>query len=92
MFKEYWVYIMASRSGTLYIGVTNNLERRVYEHKKKLIQGFSSKYNCDRLVFAENYDWVKHAIEREKQLKSWNRKKKEWLIGLENPLWKDLAF
>lgn len=91
MRKTYWVYIMASKTGTLYIGMTNNLDRRVYEHRNNLIEGFTKKYACHRVVFAEEYYDVQQAIEREKQLKKWNRKKKEWLIRLDNPSWKDLT-
>ena len=89
--KTYYVYIMANRSGTLYIGVTNNLERRVYEHKQKQIPGFTKKYNIDRLVYFEESTDVKEAILREKQLKGWRREKKVCLIERENPDWDDLC-
>lgn len=75
----------------LYIGVTNNLERRVYEHKMKLNEGFTKKYNLHQLVYYEDTDDIGHAIEREKQLKRWRREKKVWLIEQLNPSWKDLA-
>ncbi len=89
--KRYFVYIMASKSRRLYIGVTNDLERRVFEHKSKSIEGFTAKYNIDRLVyFAETGDVVA-AIEREKQLKGWLRAKKIALIQSENPAWTDLS-
>ena len=89
--KRYFVYIMASKSRRLYIGVTNDLERRVFEHKSKSIEGFTAKYNIDRLVyFAETGDVVA-AIEREKQLKGWLRAKKIVLIQSENPTWTDLS-
>ena len=87
----YFVYIVASKSRRLYIGVTNHLERRVFEHKSKLVECFTTKYNIDRLVyFAETGDAVA-AIEREKQLKGWLRAKKIALIESENPSWADLS-
>ncbi len=89
--REYFVYILASDSGTLYIGVTNNLERRVSEHQQGLIKGFTSKYQCTKLVFYENFSDIKQAINREKVLKGWIRKKKEELIKTVNPGWKDLS-
>lgn len=88
---QYYVYILASDSGTLYIGVTNNLERRVWEHKQGLVEGFTKKYGCKRLIYYECYGDVNQAIAREKQLKKWNRAKKEWLIKTINPHWKDLS-
>ncbi len=75
----------------LYIGVTNNLERRLYEHKNKLIDGFTKKYNIDKLVYFEETADVKSAIEREKQLKGWIRERKNSLINSVNPDWKDLS-
>lgn len=91
MQKNYCVYIMASESGTLYTGVTNNLERRVYEHKNELIDGFTKKYKCKKLVYFETSNDIRSAIEREKQIKKWRREKKEFLIKTLNPQWKDLA-
>lgn len=89
--KHYFVYILASkRNGTLYIGVTNNLIRRVYEHKNDLIEGFTKKYRVHYLVYYEMTRDVKSAIEREKRLKKWNRKWKLELIEKMNPQWKDL--
>ena len=82
---------MASESGTLYLGVTNNLERRVHEHKSNLIEGFSKKYQCHKLLYFEEYTEIEQAIERERQVKKWNRNKKESLIKRINPGWKDLA-
>lgn len=82
---------MASKSGTLYIGVTNNLQRRAQEHKLGLVEGFSKMYECKKLVYCEYYQWVQEAIAREKQLKRWTRKRKEELIKTQNPQWKDLA-
>ena len=88
---NYYVYIMASSSGTLYIGVTNNLGRRVFEHKKGLVEGFSKKYGCHKLVYYEHYSDIRQAIKREKQLKGWLRIKKQNLIKTMNPSWKDLS-
>ena len=89
--KTYYVYIVASKSRTLYTGVTNNLERRVYEHKRKLIPGFTRKYNIDRLVYFEDWGDIRDAIGREKQIKGWLRTKKVALIIAKNPTWKDLS-
>ena len=90
--NEYYVYIMANRSRTLYTGVTNNLERRVYEHKHKLVEGFTKKYNITRLlVYYEQTSDIKAAIAREKQIKGWLRSKKVSLIESLNPNWSDLS-
>ncbi|RKY76174.1 GIY-YIG nuclease family protein [candidate division KSB1 bacterium] len=87
----YYVYILASkRNGTLYIGVTNNLARRVYEHKENEVSGFTSKYNVHKLVYFEESFDITSAINREKQLKKWKRKWKLELIEKYNPNWKDL--
>ena len=75
----------------MYIGVTNNLERRLFEHKNKLVAGFSSKYNIDKLVYSEETTDIQAAIAREKQLKSWRREKKNALVESLNPEWKDLS-
>jgi putative endonuclease len=92
MNKIFYVYILSSkRNGTLYIGVTSNLARRVYEHKNKLIEGFTKKYNIDQLVYFEVTDDVSVALVREKQLKHWNREWKIKLIEAENPDWSDMA-
>ena len=88
---DYFVYIMTNKSRTLYVGVTNNLERRMYEHKYKLIPGFTSKYNIDRLLYFETTPDVRAAIEREKQIKGWRRSRKVALITVVNPNWEDLA-
>ena len=88
---EYWVYIMASASGTLYVGMTNDLDVRVRQHKAGEIEGFSKRYHCDRLVYYESYDWVHRAIGREKQLKGWKRSRKIALIESKNPRWQDLS-
>ncbi|MBV6402144.1 MAG: hypothetical protein CNIPEHKO_02450 [Anaerolineales bacterium] len=89
--KSYFVYIMTNRSKTLYTGVTNNLERRVYEHKNKLVAGFTSKYNITKLVYYEETSNVHAALAREKQIKGWLRAKKIALIEAENPEWKDIS-
>ena len=73
---NYCVYIVASKSRVLYIGITNNLERRIFEHENDVIEGFSKQYRCHRLVYYESFDDVTNAINREKQLKRWNRRKK----------------
>lgn len=84
--KNYYVYIITNKyNTTLYIGVTNNLPRRIYEHKHKLVEGFSSKYNLDKLVYYEYTESVESAILREKQLKNYSRAKKEQLIEKFNP-------
>ena len=87
----YYVYILASkRNGTLYIGVTNDLIRRIYEHKNYLIEGFTKKYKVHKLVYYEQYNNAEAAIQREKRLKFWHRKWKIRLIEETNPEWKDL--
>jgi putative endonuclease len=88
---RYFVYIVASRTGMLYIGITNNLGRRVLQHKAGEIEGFASRYHCDRLVYHERFGDVHKAIGREKQLKGWTRAKKIALIESKNPRWADLA-
>lgn len=88
--KIYYVYIMASSSGTLYVGMTNNLIRRTREHKNKLNNCFSKKYSCTKLVYYESYKYVLNCIAREKQIKKYNRRKKEALINSVNPHWNDL--
>ena len=90
--QQYYVYILSNKNdNVLYIGVTNNLERRIYEHKNKLVDGFTKKYNISKLLFFEYCSNVKAAIAREKQLKKWNRSKKIHLIEQMNPTWKDLS-
>jgi putative endonuclease len=91
--KEYYVYILSSkRNGTLYIGVTSGLAKRVYEHKNNIIDGFTKKYNVHSLVYYEMMNDVECAIRREKQLKKWNRKWKINLIEKNNPYWEDLYY
>jgi len=89
--KTFFVYLLASKSRRLYVGVTNDLERRLSEHKSKLTDGFTKRYNIDRLVYFEQTTDVLSAITREKQLKSWNRSKKIALIESINPTWEDLS-
>jgi len=89
--KEYYVYIMTNSVRTLYIGVTNDLMRRVFEHKEKLAEGFTKKYNITMLVYYETSSDVQAALAREKQLKSWRRSKKIAVIESSNPLWKDFS-
>lgn len=89
--KTYYVYILTNKTGTLYVGVTNDLMRRMNEQKYKLAEGFTKKYNVDRLVFFEETTDINSAIEREKQIKGWRRSKKIELIEIENPAWEDLS-
>jgi putative endonuclease len=89
--RVYCAYIVASRSHTLYIGVTGNLLKRIFEHKQRTHSGFSAKYNCNRLVWFERFTGPQSAIAREKQLKGWIRAKKIALIEKDNPTWSDLS-
>lgn len=89
--KRYYVYIMSNQSRTLYIGMTNDLERRVAQHKAKRIPEFTAKYNCTQLVYYEEFTEVAQAIEWEKRLKGWTRAKKLALIEQQNERWEDLA-
>ena len=89
--KHYYVYILSSHSRVLYIGVTNNLQRRVREHKQKLVPGFTKRYNIDQLVYFETFGEISEALAREKQLKNWNRSKKQTLIEAAKPQWEDLS-
>lgn len=89
--KDYYVYIIVNKNNTvMYVGITNNLERRMYEHKHKMIKGFTKKYNVDKLVYFEHSNDVVEAIAREKKIKSWVRKKKNALVEQYNPKWDDL--
>jgi len=89
--NDYYVYMTASdKKGTIYIGVTNNLEGRIWEHKEKIYKGFTAKYAVNKLVYYEVYNDISEAIEREKQLKTWNRQWKINLIEKDNPEWRDL--
>ncbi len=89
--KNYYIYILASdKNGTLYIGVTNGLAKRVFQHKEKEIDGFTKKYSIDKLVYYEFFNTIEEAITREKNLKKWKRQWKINLIEKDNPGWKDL--
>ena len=89
--SQYYVYIMTNATRTLYVGVTNNLERRVYEHKSKHIEGFTRRYNITWLAYYAETNDVREAIAREKQIKGWTRQKKLGLISEMNPQWRDLS-
>jgi putative endonuclease len=89
--KSYYVYIMTNPSRTLYIGITNDLIRRVYQHKNKLLPGFTTRYNVTMLVYFEETSDVQTALNREKQIKGWKRTKKSGLISSVNPKWIDLS-
>ena len=92
MEKQYYVYILTNwNNKVMYVGVTNNLARRVYEHKNKLVDGFTNKYNINKLVYYEQTTDVNSAIAREKQIKGWHREKKDALVLAINPAWKDLS-
>jgi putative endonuclease len=87
---NFYVYIVASLTGTLYIGFTNSLKTRINQHKEGKIEGFTKKYSCNKLIYYEHFTDVYSAISREKQIKKWNRRKKEEIIKTINPHWKDL--
>ena len=89
--RRYYVYILTNHSRTLYVGMTNDLSRRVEEHKAKEVPGFTAKYGIDQLVYYEVYNRALDAIEREKQIKRWRRAKKVVLIMEDNPHWEDLG-
>ena len=89
--SDYYVYIMTNNSGTLYVGVTNDLERRVYEHRHRTSDGFTKRYSLTRLVYYESTRDVRAAIQCEKEIKGWVRRKKIALIASTNPYWKDLS-
>ena len=90
--NSYFVYILANwNHSVLYIGVTNDLQRRVYEHRQELVEGFTKKYHVHKLVYYEHTGDVKAALAREKQLKGWRREKKEALVETMNPDWNDLS-
>lgn len=91
--NTYYVYMLTTWNNTaLYTGVTNNLKRRIYEHKHKAVEGFTQKYNINKLVYFESTSDVKSAIAREKEIKGWTRAKKNALISSLNPEWHDLSF
>ncbi len=88
----YFVYLLTNKNKTvLYAGVTNSLEKRVWQHKRHAIRGFTGRYNCDRLVYFESFDEINEAIAREKQIKGWSRAKKSAIVSSENREWRDLA-
>lgn len=89
--RQYYVYVMTNKSGTLYVGVTNNIKKRIYEHKNKLVEGFTKKYNINRLLYFETFGDIFSAISREKTIKGWLRKKKIELVRTSNPAWADLS-
>ena len=90
--RSYYVYLMTNwNNKVMYLGVTNDLECRVYEHKNKLIKGFTDKYNVNKLVYFEDTSDVAAAITREKEIKKWRREKKDALVKKVNPDWKDLS-
>ncbi|NLN59353.1 MAG: GIY-YIG nuclease family protein [Deltaproteobacteria bacterium] len=90
--KSYYVYLLANwNNKVIYVGVTNDLPRRVYEHKNELIEGFTQKYNINKLVYFEETNDINVAIAREKEIKKWRREKKDRLIEQMNPNWKDLG-
>lgn len=92
MSRRYFVYLLTNRNNTvLYTGISGHLRRRIYQHKNKLMKGFTHKYNCSKLVYYEETDEVDIAIAREKQIKGWVRSKKDQLINEKNPEWRDLA-
>ena len=88
---QYWTYIATNRTRTLYTGVTNDIARRMYEHKQGIFPGFTSKYRIDRLVYFESYSNILDAIAREKKIKGWRRERKVALIEAFNPTWKDFT-
>ena len=92
MYYNYYVYILTNNSNrVMYIGVTNNLKRRVFQHKSKMVEGFTKRYNIDKLVYFEYFSNINSAIKREKVLKGWKRERKNKLVEVKNPEWKDLS-
>jgi len=90
--KKSYVYFLTNKNNTvIYIGVTSDLLKRVYQHKTKVYKGFTYKYNCDKLIYFEEFNDINQAIEREKQIKSGNRKRKEELVNSSNPDWNNLS-
>lgn len=90
--KNGFVYMLTNKNNTvIYTGVTSNLEQRIWQHKHKVIEGFTKKYNCDKLIWFQQAEEIESAIAREKQIKSWSRKKKEALINESNPQWADIS-
>ena len=92
MINTYYVYCLTNwNHKVMYVGITNNIERRIYEHKNKLVRGFTEKYNLNKLVYFEETQDVHAAITREKEIKKWRREKKNTLVEMVNPNWKDLS-
>ena len=91
MADRHYVYIMTDKSGTLYVGMTNDLKKRVYQHKQKMVEGFTKKYNITRLLYYETFDDTLSAIRAERKIKGWLREKKIKLIESKNPGWTDLS-
>ena len=90
--KIYYVYILTNwNNKVMYVGITNDLERRIYEHKEKLVKGFINKYNVNKLVYYEQTPDISAALNREKKIKKWRREKKNRLVVNANPLWRDLS-
>jgi len=89
--KTYYVYIMSNQTRNLYVGLTNNIRRRAWEHKESLVEGFTNRYNINTLVYVESFSDINSAIAREKQIKRWRRQKKLFLINKENPDWHVLS-
>ena len=89
--RFYFTYIVASKSRTLYVGMTSDLVKRVFQHKQKTYAGFTARYNCNRLVWFERLTEVSEAIRREKEIKGWTRARKIAIIELANPTWEDLS-
>lgn len=89
--RQFYVYILTNKTGTLYVGITNNIKKRIHQHKRKAADGFTSKYNIDRLLYYENFSDAYSAIAREKTIKGWVRNKKVELINSLNPGWNDLS-
>lgn len=91
MSRTYYVYMLTNKSSTLYVGVTNNLPRRVFEHRNKILKGFTQKYNLDRLIYSEEFSSINEALAREKQIKGWRRSKKMALIKSLNPRFEEIS-
>jgi putative endonuclease len=89
--KTYFVYILASASGRLYVGMTSNLPQRMHQHKTKQFKGFTARYNINKLLYFEDFNYVYDAMDRERQLKGWTRRKKVSLFAELNPGWDDLS-
>lgn len=92
MIKGGYVYFMTNKhKNVLYVGVTSNMEQRLWQHKLKSVEGFTRKYNVEHLVYVENFPSIEEAIAREKQIKNWSRKNKDFLVNQQNPIWLDIS-